>query len=66
MLKYKDLLKTEWVAHQGSIRTVLETEFKVEQTGQKVKTPIWIAFNVGEDAAEHIVRLHNATLSVAE
>ncbi len=62
MLKHKDRLKVEWVAKDGCIHTKLETEIKVEQTGQKIRTPIWIAFNIGE-SAEHIVRLHNKSIA---
>lgn len=61
MLKYKDRMKVEWVAKDGSIFTKFETEFKAD-SGFKIRTPISIAFNLGE-VAEHIVRLHNASLT---
>ena len=61
MLKYEDRFKVEWVANRGSIHTKDITEIKIEFSGKKIKTPIYIAFNIGE-AAEHIVRLHNASL----
>lgn len=64
MLKYKDRMRVEWVAKDGSIFTKLETEFKAD-SGFKVRTPISIGFNLGE-AAEHIVNLHNESLKNVE
>lgn len=55
-----DAKKLEWMVSHGSIRT--KEEFRVKpDLGRAYKTPIWIAFNIGE-YAEHIVKVHNQSL----
>jgi hypothetical protein len=55
-------LKCLWVAVNGSIFT--EPTFRVKAQlspiGKMLEQRLSIAFNVGEEAARHIVDLHNA------
>ena len=56
-----DPKKLEWIAVNGSIRT--KDEFRVKpDLGRAYHASIWIAFNVGDDVAHHIVKLHNESL----
>lgn len=55
-------LKVEWVVRDGSIFTRDEiTVIKIDAT-KSIRVQESIAFNVGEDAAKHIVQLHNSYL----
>jgi hypothetical protein len=51
----------QWVAVQGCIRTVTTFSDKTA-CGVKIKTPLWVAFNLKPELAEHIVKLHNEAL----
>ena len=57
-----DLRKVRWVAKDGSIFT--EEEFKVKLEFKFIMTQVSVAFNVGREVAEHLVRLHNDQLSL--
>ena len=54
--------KVRWVAKDGSIFT--EEEFKVKLEFKFIMTQVSVAFNVGREVAEHLVRLHNDQLSL--
>lgn len=56
-----DYLKERWVAIGGSIACEREY-FRKADLGKQYLTRDWIAFNVGERAARHIVDLHNKSL----
>jgi len=51
-----------WIAINGSVFVEQEVEVKAD-LGKKYKKREAVAFNVGQDVAEHIVKLHNAGLS---
>jgi hypothetical protein len=57
-----DVRKVRWVAKDGSIFT--EEEFKVKLEFKFIMTQVSVAFNVGREVAEHLVRLHNDQLSL--
>jgi hypothetical protein len=55
-------LKCErWIAIEGCIYSEKEYQEKSDY-GRKYKVRKSVAFNVGQEVAEHIVRLHNATV----
>ncbi len=58
--------EVEWVADKGTIRTARTIDVKTGApgAGSFMKVHEYIAFNVGQDMAEHIVSLHNAALQV--
>ena len=57
------LLKERWVAIGGSIYTENDQHpLKIDHTGEVKRVRKSIAFNVGEDIAQHIVDLHNLKL----
>lgn len=56
-----DKLKQRWVAIGGSIACECEYTRKAD-LGNQHKTRDWIAFNVGERTARHIVDQHNKSL----
>lgn len=56
-----DKLKERWVARDGSIYTVKVYSFK-GFGGTVYEATKSISFNVGEEVAQHIVNLHNASL----
>jgi hypothetical protein len=54
-------VRDKWVARDGSV--FCETKYQVKSDfGVKYVVQDSIAFNVGQEIAEHIVRLHNAEL----
>jgi hypothetical protein len=57
-----DKTAVRWVAVDGSIFT--EDRFEVSLPFKAVKLQQAIAFNVGRDMAQHIVKLHNAALDI--
>ena len=57
-----DVRKVRWVVKDGSIFT--EEEFKVKLEFKFIMTQVSVAFNVGREVAEHIVRLHNEQLNL--
>jgi phosphotransferase system IIB component len=57
-----DVRKVRWVVKDGSIFT--EEEFKVKLEFKFIMTQVSVAFNVGREVAEHLVRLHNDQLSL--
>lgn len=60
-----DVTKEPWIVIEGSIYTKWEHTVAKELSSGKLKTRKAIAFNVGR-AAEHIVRIHNASLGDQE
>ena len=52
-----DVRKVRWVVKDGSIFT--EAEYKVKLEFKFINTQIGIAYNVGREVADHIVRMHN-------
>lgn len=52
-----DVRKVRWVVKDGSIFT--EAEYKVKLEFKFINTQIGIAYNIGREVADHIVRLHN-------
>ena len=57
-----DVRKVRWVVKDGSIFT--EEEFKVKLEFKFIMTQVSVAFNVGREVAEHMVRLHNEQLNL--
>jgi hypothetical protein len=57
-----DKLKQRWVAKDGSIFVVEAEPLKLEFQKKNIRVQQTIAFNIGHETAEHIVRLHNASL----
>lgn len=62
MNKKLPITKREWIADNGSIYTADSEEMTVDFDKRKIPVRRSIAFNVGEQLAEHIVRLHNESL----
>jgi hypothetical protein len=59
------MLRERWIAIEGSIFT--EKAYRVVFPNNKeriVHSCKSIAFNVGKEVAEHIVKLHNASIKV--
>lgn len=52
-----DTRKVRWTVKDGSIFT--ESEYKVKLEFKFVNIQIGVAYNVGREVADHIVRLHN-------
>lgn len=52
-----DVRKVRWAVKDGSIFT--EAEYKVKLEFKFVQQQIAVAFNVGREVAEHVVRMHN-------
>lgn len=60
----KDPLKDKWIARDGSIYVESLMWHKAD-LGNKYQVQQPVAFNVGREVAEHMVRLHNQTFTVA-
>lgn len=60
----KVVLHSPWVVKDGSIFTEQKVKMRSEFPGNKTnyEVPVAVAFNVGEDLAKHIVKLHNDSL----
>ena len=55
-------MKVKWVARDGSVFTKDEiVTIKIDAT-KSIRVQESIAFNVGDEAAKHIVQLHNVYL----
>ena len=57
------MLHEKWIVIQGSIFTEKAHTQKCELSIGKIKVRKSVAFNVGREAAEHIVALHNASIA---
>lgn len=57
------LLKQKWESANGHIRSAQTTKKKFDFTEQVGEVQQTIAFNVGQELADHIVRLHNEHLT---
>ncbi len=57
------MLKEKWVVVNGSIITEKTYKVKTEHDTTFI-APKYIAFNVGNKMAEHIVKLHNDSLGI--
>jgi hypothetical protein len=55
-------MEVEWVARDGSIFTRDEIVVIKIDANKSIRVQESIAFNVGEEAAKHIVQLHNTYL----
>lgn len=55
-------LNCKWIVIDGSIFTDALFEFRSEHSQGKIKARKSIAFNVGDEVAERIVRLHNSEI----
>lgn len=58
-----DLKKVRWVAKDGSIFTEDALPVKVESQKKPIMLLKAIAFNVGQEMAQHIVHVHNTKLA---
>ena len=56
-----DVTTVRWAEVHGSIFT--EDEFEVRLTSKVTKLRVAIAFNLGQNVAQHVVELHNAQIS---
>ena len=58
-----EMKNEKWIAVNGSVMeektSTVRTEFKTTYVSRK-----YIAFNVGQKIAEHIVKLHNDSLGI--
>jgi hypothetical protein len=54
-------MSTPWVAKDGSIFTAQPVRLRCP-SGKTIKVAVGIAYNVGPEMAEHLVRLHNNSL----
>jgi hypothetical protein len=57
-----DKMKQKWVVKDGSIFVEKATPVKMEFQKKAIMVQESIAFNIGNEAAAHIVRLHNDSL----
>lgn len=58
----KDILKQRWVAKNGSVFVEEPADIKFEYHKKAKPIQKAIAFNVGQEVADHIVRVHNAQI----
>ena len=58
------VMEEKWVEDNGSIYTVNTVPARSDFPNQKrtIRVRVSIAFNVGKELAEHIVRVHNESL----
>lgn len=56
-----DVLRVRWAEVNGSVFT--ENKFTVRLESKVTEIQLAIAFNVGREAAKHIVRLHNTEVA---
>ena len=55
-------MKVEWIARDGSVFTKDAIVVIKIDASKSIKVQESIAFNVGDEAAKHIVQLHNTYL----
>jgi hypothetical protein len=58
-----DVKKVRWIAKGGSVFTEDAFPVKVESQKKPILVEKAIAFNVGQELAEHIAFVHNARLA---
>jgi len=59
-------MKVEWIARDGSVFTKDAIVVIKIDASKSIRVQESIAFNVGEEAAKHIVELHNESLKHVE